>query len=155
MPPKVFKLYNEGMEFNQSSHALYYTQYHLVFCTKYRLKTLAPGFAHYTSKVLLNIAQRLQGVEIKEINVRPDHVHLVMIIPPKYSVAKVLEILKSRSAKIVRKKFAWLDNPYYGTDSLWSPGYCASTVGLNAKAIRRYVKYQQNQDNGQAKLKLE
>ena len=151
---KVFKLYNTAMEFNQSSHSVYFTEYHIVFCTKYRLKTLNPGFAKYTTTTIVNVAKRIQGVEIKEINVTPDHVHIIIIIPPKYAVAKVIEILKSRSAKIVRDKFDWLDNIYYGTDSLWSPGYCASTVGLNETAIRRYVKYQQSQDNGQAKLDL-
>ena len=151
---KDFNLYNVVMEFNQSSHSIYFTEYHIVFCTKYRLKVLSPGFAKYTTTTITNIANRIQGVKIKEINVTPDHVHIVIIIPPKYAVSKIIEILKSRSAKIVRDKFDWLDNPYYGTDSLWSPGFCASTVGLNETAIRRYVKYQQSQDNGQAKLEL-
>lgn len=151
---KVFNLYNVAMEYIHSSHSIYYTEYHIVFCTKYRLKTLSPGFAKYTSTTIVNIANRIQGVKINEINVMPEHVHIVAIIPPKYAVSKIVEILKSRSTKIVRKKFQWLDNPYYGTDSLWSPGFCASTVGLNETAIRHYVKFQQSQDSGQAKLEL-
>lgn len=142
------------MKLIQSGHSVYYTEYHIVFCTKYRLKTLSPGFAKYTEKVLLSIAEKIQGVETKEINVMPEHVHIVVIIPPKYAVAKVIEILKSRSTKIMREKFDWLDKPYYGAASLWLPGYCASTVGLNEDVIRRYVKYQQRQDNGQAKLDI-
>ena len=142
------------MEFIHSGHSVYHTEYHIVFCTKYRLKTLSPGFAKYTEKVLLDIATKIQGVETKEINVMPEHVHIVIIIPPKYAVAKVIEILKSRSTKIIREKFDWFDKPYYGTSSFWSPGYCASTIGINEDVIRRYVKYQQRQDNGQAKLDI-
>ena len=142
------------MKLIQSGHSVYHTEYHIVFCTKYRLKTLSPGFAKYTEKILLNIAEKIQGVATKEINVMPEHVHIVIIIPPKYAVAKVVEILKSRSTKVMREKFEWLDKPYYGTTSLWSPGYCATTVGINEDVIRRYVKYQQRQDNGQAKLDI-
>lgn len=96
----------------------------------------------------------MAGVEVLELNVQPEHVHLVAVVPPKYAVAKVIEIIKSRSAKEVRKENAWLDKLYYDTPSLWTVGYFVSTVGINEETIRKYVKYQQKQDSGQAKLEI-
>ena len=142
------------MEFIKSSHSVYYTEYHIVWVTKYRKNTLNPGFAAYIKKVISDVASRIEAVEIKEINHRENHLHLMMIIPPKYQVCKIVEIIKSRSAKIIRKKFQWLDKPYYGTTSFWSPGYCVSTVGLNEEMIRKYIQHQQKQDFGQLKIEL-
>lgn len=115
---------------------------------------LNPGFAKYTEKVVRELADKIEGVEIGELNIQVDHVHILILIPPKYAVAKVVEILKSNSTKLVRKKFPWFDKPYFNTSSLWSTGYFVSTVGINEEAIRRYVKYQQNLDSGQAKLEF-
>ena len=142
------------MEYTKSSHSVYKTDYHVVFVTKYRRKALSPGFAKYTKTVIEDIAGKIEGVEIKEINVLPEHTHIFMTIPPKYSVAKVVEILKSRSAKVVRSKFEWLNKVYYGINSLWSKGYFVSTVGINDEVIRKYVRYQQRQDSGQLKIEL-
>lgn len=97
---------------------------------------------------------RIEGVLIQEVNIQPEHVHLVLTIPPRYAVAKVVEIIESRSAKVVREKFEWLNKVYYGTSSLWSRGYFVSTIGMNEEMIRRYVRYQQRQDSGQAKLEF-
>lgn len=140
------------MEYYYSGHGVYYTSYHIVFVTKYRRKALSPGFAKYADTVIRNIVNGMDGVIIQELNVQPDHVHLVIIIPPRYNVSKIVEAIKSVSAKIVRKKFNWLNKVYYGTPSLWSVGYFVSTVGVNENVIRKYVKYQQGQDSYQAKL---
>lgn len=112
--------YNLAMEVKYSGHSVYRTEYHIVWVTKYRRKALSPGFAKYTDSVLRDIAKRVEALEIKEINVQPEHVHLVIVIPPRYSVSKIVEVLKSQSAKVVREKFKWLDKVYFGTNSLWS-----------------------------------
>lgn len=143
------------MEVRYSGHSVYRTQYHVVFVTKYRHRALNPALFRDTAhKAIEEIAGRIAGVEINELNVQPEHVHMVMIIPPKYAVAKVIEIIKSRSAKVVREKIQWLEKLYYDTPSLWSVGYFASTVGVNEEMIKRYVRYQQKQDSGQAKLEF-
>jgi len=103
---------------------------------------------------MTEIVEHILGVELVEMNILPDHVHLVLVIPPKYAVAKVVEIIKSRSAKEIRKEIQWLDKLYYDTPSLWSVGYFVSTVGIDEETIKRYVQYQQKQDSGQAKLEL-
>jgi len=98
--------------------------------------------------------ENINAVEMVEINIQPEHVHLVLIIPPKYSVSKVVEIIKSRSAKIIRKEIQWLEKLYDTTNSMWTVGYFVSTVGIDEGVVRRYVKYQQEQDSGQAELEL-
>lgn len=143
------------MEVYYSSHSVYRTEYHIVFTTKYRRKALNLGFAKYTEIIIRETVDTMAGCIIKELNVQPEHVHVIIIIPPRYAVSKVVEIIKTRSANKVRKKFLWLkEHLYYGTNSLWSTGYFVSTIGLNETVIRRYVRYQQNQDSGQAKLEF-
>lgn len=126
----------------------------MVFVTKFRRKVLNPGFAKYTQRSLELAIEYFEDVELVEINVQVDHAHLVLTIPPKYSIASVVRKIKSESAKQVREKFEWLDKVYWGTRSLWSTGYFVSTIGLNEKQILNYVKYQNKKDSGQAMLEM-
>ena len=77
-----------------------------------------------------------------------------MVIPPKYSVSEVIGRLKGQTASQLRKKFAWLEKVYWAENIVWSPGYFVSTVGIDEEKIIKYVKWQQRQDSGQAKLEL-
>ena len=77
-----------------------------------------------------------------------------MIIPPKYAVCDVVELMKGKTASELRKKFAWLKNVYWKENIVWSPGYFVSTVGIDEDIIIRYVRWQQSQDSGQTKLDL-
>ena len=143
------------MDIRVSAHSAYRCQFHIVFVTKYRHRALNPAaFRNEVEATLRDIAGRIVGVEIIELNVQPEHVHILMVIPPKYAPAKVVEILKSRSAKVVRSKITWLDKLYYDTTSLWTVGYFISTIGIDEEFIKKYVRYQQKQDSGQAKLEL-
>ena len=96
----------------------------------------------------------MPGVEIVEISMQPDHIHAVVIIPPKYAVSAVVGRIKGRSASMLRKKFAWLEKVYWKDNVMRSPGYFVSTVGLNEQQIISYVKWQGSQDSGQAKLEF-
>ncbi len=87
-------------------------------------------------------------------NIQVDHIHTIMIIPPKYSVSEVIGRLKGQSASKRRKKFAWLEHVHWKENLVWSAGYFVSTVGLNEEQIIKYVKWQESQDSGQAKLVL-
>ena len=137
------------------AHTAYRCQYHIVFVTKYRHRALNPAkFRLIADHAIRSSAETISAVEVVELNVQPEHVHLLIIIPPKYAVSKVVEIIKSRSAKIIRKEVQWLEKLYDGTNSMWTVGYFVSTVGINEYVIKRYVKYQQKQDSGQAKLEL-
>ena len=96
----------------------------------------------------------MPGCEIVEQNIQVDHIHTVMIIPPQYAVSEVVGKLKCQTASQLRKKFAWLGKVYWAENIVWSPGYFVSTVGVDEKRIIKYVKWQQRQDSGQAKLEL-
>ena len=96
----------------------------------------------------------MPGCEIVEQNIRVDHIHTVMIIPPKYSVSDVIGRLKGQTASQLRKKFVWLGKVYWAENIVWSPGYFVSTVGVDEARIIKYVRWQQRQDSGQAKLEL-
>jgi putative transposase len=80
-----------------------------------------------------------------ELNVQSDHIHLVISIPPKYSVSSIMGFLKGKLAIRLFQRYERLGKRYWGRH-LWSRGYCVSTVGLNEKKIREYVKYQQNKE---------
>ena len=142
------------MENRLSGHTVYRTEYHVVWIPKYRRKILNPGMDGYFRKLLPTILKQMPGVEVVELNVQVDHIHMVIIIPPRYSVSDVIGRLKGRSASKLRKRFAWLKEVYWKENILWSPGYFVSTVGLNEQSILRYVKWQGDQDSGQAKLDL-
>ena len=144
------------MEIRVLNHSAYRTQYHIVWVRKYRHRVLNPAnFKRRVEEIIQDVGGRIVGVEIVELHAQPEHVHMVVIIPPKYAVAKVVEILKSQSAKVMRGEIKWLDKPYYDTPSLWSVGYFVTTIGLDENMIKRYVKYQQKQDSGQAKLEFD
>jgi putative transposase len=96
----------------------------------------------------------MPGVEMIQQNIQVDHIHTIMIIPPKYSVSEVIGRLKGQSASKLRKKFIWLEQVYWKENLVWSPGYFVSTIGLNEAQIIKYVRWQESQDSGQAKLVL-
>ena len=91
----------------------------------------------------------MPGVTLETIGFDQDHVHMVMIIPPKYSIANVMGRLKSQSASKLRQKFAWLKKVYWKENIVWSPGYFVSSVGIDEETIKKYVEYQGRQDSGQ------
>ena len=142
------------METRLSSHAAYRTEYHIVWISKYRRRVLNPGVRGYIRKVFPKILREMPGVEIIEMNIQDDHIHAIMIIPPKYAVSEVMGRIKGRSASMIRKKFPWLARAYWKENVFWSPGYFVSTVGLNEDQILRCVSWQQSQDSGQAKLEF-
>jgi len=91
----------------------------------------------------------MPGVEIETIGFDEDHLHMVMIIPPKYSISHVMGKLKGQSSSRMRKKFKWLSKVYWLENVTWSPGYFVSSVGVDEETIKRYVEYQGRQDSGQ------
>ena len=96
----------------------------------------------------------LPGCEIVKFNIQPDHIHMVMIIPPKYVVSAVVGKMKGMTSSELRKKFRWMKLRYSRENILWSPGYFVSTVGVERDKILKYVEYQGRQDSGQAKLEI-
>src|SRR4030067_3763913 len=96
----------------------------------------------------------LLGCKIVKYSIQPDHVHIVIIIPPKYAVSAVVGKMKGMTSSQIRKKFGWMKLRYSRENVVWSPGYFVSTVGVERERILRYVEYQERQDSGQAKPEM-
>ena len=96
----------------------------------------------------------MPGCEIVSYNMQVDHIHMVMIIPPKYSVSEVVGRLKGQTASRLRKKFGWLKKVYWKENVVWSLGYFVSTVGIDEEKILQYVGWQGRQDSGQTKFEF-
>jgi len=105
-------------------------------------------------KLFPKVMAELPGCEIVKYNIQKDHIHMVMIIPPKYSVSAVVGKMKGMTSSELRRKFGWMKYRYSRENIVWSPGYFVSTIGVERERILKYVEYQQKQDSGQAKLEL-
>ena len=140
------------MRFRKSTHAVYRTQYHVVWTPRYRRKLFVAGVKEYLEKMLNNLEGLDGDIEVKKVNVRVDHVHLVIIIPPRLPVASVVQFMKTRTAAALKAKFDFMSKAIYGRPGIWSKGYCVSSVGLNEQQIMRYVEYQEKEDKGQLTL---
>jgi len=131
--------------FKRLSHTLYESKYHIVFCPKYRYRILKEAIGEYVNQQVYQLCQQKDLVEVLELNVQPDHVHLVVSIPPKYAVSEFMGYLKGKLAIKVFRRYEHLGRRYWGRH-LWSRGYCVSTVGLDEEKIRKYVKWQEKQE---------
>lgn len=141
-------------EYKKLNHCVYYSNYHLVFVAKYRRKVLKHGLGAYVIKTMFRVTRQYPEVRILEANADEDHIHLLVSIPPKYSVSQIVKYLKGYSARAMRKRFAFLSTTYHGVDGIWSDGYFVSTVGIDEQTIRNYIEHQGEEDTGQAKLAL-
>ena len=142
------------MEVIKSGHSVYRLQYHAVWVTKYRRRILNPGVTAYIRKGLAKLLRSMPGVMLETIGFDKDHVHLVITIPPRYSIAGVMGHLKGRLASQLRRRFVWLKKVYWKENVVWSPGYFISSVGVDEETIKNYVEHQGVQDLGQLHLEL-
>ena len=126
------------------SHVKWECKYHVVITPKYR-KKLLHGLVRKRLGELLRILARQKETLIVEGTACPDHVHMVLSIPPKYSVSMLIGFLKGKTAIKLHQEFAGHARNYYGKH-FWSRGYFVSTVGLDENKIRKYVKNQENED---------
>ena len=131
--------------FKKLSHSIYECKYHVVFCPKYRYRVFAAAVAEYTRQQIYALCRQKELVEVLELNIQPDHLHLVVSIPPKYAVSDVMGYLKGKLALRLFRQYEKLGRRYWGRH-LWSRGYCVSTVGLDEDQIRRYVKWQEKRE---------
>lgn len=142
------------MELKKSSHGVYKTEYHIAYVTKYRRHILNPGLQAYLRKIFPKVIRGMPGVELVKLGMETDHLHMVVVIPPKYAVSDVIGRLKSQTAKQLRIKFDWLKKVYWKENIVWSPGFFVSSVGVDEKQIIKYVAWQGRQDKGQIKIKF-
>ena len=131
--------------FKRLSHSLYECKYHIVFCPKYRYRILKDELGEYVRQLIEQLCRQKEQVEVLELNVQPDHVHLIVLIPPKYAVSEFMGYLKGKLALRLFQKYESLGRRYWGRH-LWARGYCVSTVGLDEEKIRKYVQWQEQQE---------
>jgi REP-associated tyrosine transposase len=142
------------MRYRKSTHAIYKTEYHLVWIPRYRRKIFVKGVKEYTHKTLSHIPGLDPDIEVIKVSVQLDHIHMVIVVPPRIAVADVVQFIKSQSAKKLKAKFPFLQKTYVSKEGIWSRGYCVSCIGLNEKEILAYVTYQEKEDKGQLQLTL-
>ena len=142
------------MELRRQAHCVYRCQYHLVWIPRYRYKVLVEGVREYFLIKLDEVRKRYPEIEYVERNIQADHVHILVSFPPRHSISKVVQLMKANTGRALMEKFEFLRNRYRGQGGMWSVGYFVSTVGLDEKKIRDYVKYQEDEDLGQTKFEL-
>ena len=134
------------------SHCFYDTKYHIVWSPKYRGKVLVAEKVKSELRRIFESICKWKHWEIIELNIQEDHIHLVVLIMPKYSVSYAMQIIKGKSSAWLKKKIKRAHG-LYEKESLWARGYFVSTIGLDEHIIRRYVKYQEKHNqNNQASL---
>ena len=140
--------YAVSMRIRQLNHSVYQTEYHLVWGTLYRRKFLKHYVREELIRSLYNVQKEHPDWYFVKINTGDDHVHLLLEIPPKYSIAEVVQKLKTRTSFRLRKKFKFISEIYDGKDRIWATGYFVSTVGLNEANIKKYIERQNAFDRG-------
>ncbi len=132
-------------KYRKLTHVFYKCDYHIVFTPKCRFRIL-DGLLRPVVDQDIRMISNWKEVEIAELNIQPDHVHMVCSIPPKVSISQYMGILKGKLAIRLFKTYPNLKKKPYWGNHFWSRGYFVSTVGLDEEMIRRYVKYQENEE---------
>ena len=134
------------------AHAVWQCKYHIRWCPIYRFKIMKGALRQSVDEILRQLCE-WKKLELLEMNVQEDHVHMVVSIPPKFSVSEVVRFLKGKCAIKVFDKHLELKKRYWGRH-FWAKGYCVRTVGLDEEKVRQYVKWQQKKDERLEQLKL-
>ena len=142
------------MELKRTSHAVYDTKYHLVWTPKYRRWVLRGDIREEAERIFEEISAN-HGFEIDTMEVADDHVHIFLSFPPRYSIARVVGMLKSISASAIFKELPEVKKELWGGE-FWEDGYFARTVGdkVTAETIRNYIEYHHDEENSPKQLKF-
>lgn len=124
-----------------------------MFCPKYRYRIFDGQVGEYAKQQVYQLARQKDLVEVEELNVQPDHVHAILSVPPKYAISDMMGFLKGKMAMNLFHRYQKLGKQYWGRH-LWSRGYCVSTIGLDEDQIRKYVRWQENNDKRAEQLGL-
>ena len=120
-------------------------KYHIVFCPKYRFRIFEGEIAEYTKQQIYKICDQKDLIEVLDLSVMNDHIHQVLSIPPKYSISSLMGYLKGNLSTHIFHRYVHIGKKYWGRHQ-WSRGYCVSTVGLDEDKIRKYVRWQEDNE---------
>lgn len=140
------------MDKNNLAHTTWECKYHLVFAAKYRRQIMYGKIKQDIGRILRDLCDR-KGIEIIEAECCKDHIHMLVRIPPKYSVSEIMGYLKGKSSLMIFDKYANLKYKY-GNRHFWCRGYYVDTVGKNAKRIEEYIRKQLQEDIANDQLSL-
>jgi putative transposase len=132
-------------KYRKLTHVVYKCDYHIVFTPKYRFRILTGEISRMLEQDMRSICQ-WKDVEIDEMNIRLDHVHIIVSIPPRLSISDFMGIMKGKTAIKLMKSYPNLKKKPYWGNHFWSRGYFVNTVGINEEIIRRYVKHQEDEE---------
>ncbi len=138
-------------EWKSLSQVRWECKYHVVIIPKYRRRVLYGDLRRRVGRILRELCEQ-RGVELIEGNAQPDHIHLCMSIPPKYSVSHTIGFLKGKSAVRIHREL--LKERRMTGLHFWAKGYCVSTVGLDEERIRKYIREQEKLESRQGDLDL-
>ena len=133
-------------------HTTWECKYHVVFIPKYRRKTLFAQLRRELGTVFRSLAEQKECT-VEEGHLMPDHVHMLLSVPPKYSVASVMGFIKGKSAIHIARVYAGRRGNFVG-QHFWARGYWVSTVGKNEAAVRRYIQEQEKEDQRLEQLEM-
>ena len=139
--------------FKKLSHTIYECKYHSGICPKYRFRIFKGELAEYTKQQIYILCGQKELLEVLELNMQEDHIHLVMSIAPKCSLSSVMGFLKGKLSLRLFQRYEKLGKRYWGRH-LWARGCCVSTVGLNEQQIREYVRWQEKKEKEIEKRQL-
>jgi REP-associated tyrosine transposase len=137
---------------NSLNHTRWECKYHIVFIPKCRRKVLFGQIRRDLSEVFHSLARQRESL-IEEGHLMPDHVHMMISIPPKYAVSQVVGFIKGKSAIHIARTYAGRKKNFVG-QNFWARGYFASTVGRDEKVIREYIRHQEQEDRRIDQLQL-
>ena len=140
-------------DYRSLSHTKWDCKYHVVFIPKYRKKRIFGAIRRRLGAVFRSLAEQRES-RIEEGHLLPDHVHIMISIPPKYSVAQVIGYIKGKSAIHIAREFAGRTRNFVG-QHFWARGYYVTTVGRDEKVIREYIRRQEQEDRRQEQLRLQ
>ena len=138
--------------YKKLKHTTWECKYHLVWIPKYRKKIIYGQLRTYLGEILKELALQKES-EILEGHLMGDHVHMLISIPPKYSVSQVVGYIKGKSAIHIARTYAGRRNNFVG-QSFWARGYFVSTVGRNEEIVKKYIKKQEEADRKIDQLEL-
>jgi len=143
------------MTIKRTSHSVYDTSYHLVWCPKYRKKIFQREEVRERAEQLIREISEDYGFEIIEMEVSVDHIHILLSFPPKYSIGEVVRNIKSNSARQLFREFPSLKKRLWSGE-LWSDGYFVRTVGerMTGEIVKKYIKNHRDLEQGPAQLAL-
>lgn len=127
------------MSYKSNQNVVYSCTYHVVFCPKYRRKVLVNSVDARLKELVREISDEL-GFEVLEMEVVPDHVHLLLEVDPQFGIHKAVKTLKGKTSRILREEFPWLKSKI---QTLWTNSYFVSTVGgAPLEAVKQYIENQ-------------